>query len=49
MRGSALRPILSVLGADAPRFLEALAPRFRAAYPSGLLPFRRLFWVAVKR
>lgn len=52
MKGTALRPILAALGADAPRFLEALAPRFREAYPPGpsgtIFPFRRLFWVALK-
>ncbi len=52
MKGTALRPVLSLLGPDGPRFLEALAPRFRAAYPAGsggtYFPFRRLFFVATR-
>jgi trans-aconitate 2-methyltransferase len=53
MKGTALRPILKVLGPEGAAFLDALAPRFRAAYPPGpdgtLFPFRRLFFVAVRK
>jgi trans-aconitate 2-methyltransferase len=52
LKGTALRPVLTVLGAEAPGFLEALAPRLRAAYPPGpagtLFPFRRFFFVATR-
>ena len=52
MRGTALRPFLSVLPEDqAAKFVEAFSQRMAAAYPpqaSGqtLFPFRRLFLVA---
>jgi trans-aconitate 2-methyltransferase len=50
LKGTALRPILAVLGEEGRGFLEALGPRLAAAYPAGprgtLFPFRRLFFVA---
>lgn len=50
--GSALRPVLGVLGEDERRdFMAAYAQAMRAAYPRRddgltLFPFRRLFIVA---
>jgi trans-aconitate 2-methyltransferase len=52
MRGTALRPFLSVLSApEAKRFVDAFAQRMAAAYPTQpngqtLFPFRRLFLIA---
>ncbi|MFI5038369.1 MAG: trans-aconitate 2-methyltransferase, partial [Solirubrobacterales bacterium] len=49
MRGTALRPVLTELGADAPAFEAELARRLREAYPAGehgtIFPFRRVFAV----
>ncbi|MEO7015249.1 MAG: trans-aconitate 2-methyltransferase, partial [Leifsonia sp.] len=49
MRGTALRPVITELGADAPAFEAELAPRLREAYPAGehgtIFPFRRVFAV----
>ena len=49
MRGTALRPVLTELGADEPDFEADLAPRLREAYPAGergtVFPFRRVFAV----
>jgi trans-aconitate 2-methyltransferase len=54
VKGTALRPVLKALqGAERDEFLAAYASKLRAAYPetpSGtLFPFRRVFFVAVKR
>ncbi|HTY73395.1 MAG TPA: trans-aconitate 2-methyltransferase [Actinomycetes bacterium] len=54
VRGTALRPVLSVLDAqEAAEFEADLAPRLRTAYPQRaygtVLPFRRLFAVARRR
>lgn len=52
MRGTALRPFLTALSADAgARFVDAFAKRMAAAYPpqangQTLFPFRRMFMVA---
>jgi trans-aconitate 2-methyltransferase len=51
-KGTALRPYLDALGADAPAFLADYAARMRTAYPPEpdgrtLFPFRRVFIVAV--
>nr|WP_223695275.1 trans-aconitate 2-methyltransferase [Leifsonia poae] len=52
MRGTSLRPVLTVLGHDAAAFEADLAPRLRGAYPAGphgtVYPFRRLFAVGRK-
>jgi trans-aconitate 2-methyltransferase len=50
-KGTALRPYLDALGADAPGFLADYAARLRLAYPPQpdgrtLFPFRRVFIVA---
>ncbi|WP_153506092.1 methyltransferase domain-containing protein [Cumulibacter manganitolerans] len=50
VKGTALRPVLDALDADAGReLLEELRPRLRAAYPPGaggtVFPFRRIFAV----
>ncbi len=51
VKGTALRPVLAALGTDEARaeFLAQLAPRLRAAYPSGVwgtpFPFKRIFVV----
>jgi trans-aconitate 2-methyltransferase len=49
MEGTALRPVLTALGPDAPAFLDVLAERLRAAYPAApygtVFPFRRVFVV----
>jgi trans-aconitate 2-methyltransferase len=47
-----MRPYLSALGTDGPRFFEEYASGLRRHYPMRadgvtLLPFRRLFLVAV--
>jgi trans-aconitate 2-methyltransferase len=52
-KGTALRPLLARLKADeVDDFLSRLAERLRLAYPAKngvtLLPFPRLFWVAVR-
>ena len=54
MKGTALRPILTELDDGERRdFLSAYGEKLRAAYPKSesgtLFPFRRLFFVAVKR
>jgi trans-aconitate 2-methyltransferase len=54
VKGTALRPVLKALqGAERDEFLAAYAARLRAAYPESpggtLFPFRRVFFVAVKR
>ena len=53
-KGTALRPYLDALGADAPAFLADYAGRLRAAYPPQpdgrtLFPFRRVFIVAERK
>jgi len=49
MRGTALRPVLTVLDDDGAEFEAALAPRLRDAYPptaaGTVFPFRRIFAV----
>ncbi|MEN3359501.1 MAG: trans-aconitate 2-methyltransferase [Mycobacteriales bacterium] len=50
VRGSALRPVLAALGADAAEFEREYGARLRDAYPARpygtVFPFRRLFVVA---
>ncbi|MFC0036762.1 trans-aconitate 2-methyltransferase [Actinomadura rayongensis] len=50
MEGTALRPVLTALGPEAPAFLDVLAERLRTAYPAApygtVFPFRRVFVVA---
>jgi trans-aconitate 2-methyltransferase len=52
VRGTGLRPILNVLGDDAPRFEREYAAALREAYPATaygtFFPFRRIFAVAQK-
>jgi len=54
VKGTALRPVMKALeGKERDEVLEAYAAKLRAAYPETpagtLFPFRRVFFVAVKR
>src|SRR6185503_6579374 len=50
LEGTTLRPLLAALpGALAGEYRAALAPRLAAAYPRGVFPFRRTFFVARHR